>query len=273
MQIRTVLKSLIFPHPAVIAILSITVFPLNCLVLIYEKEEQWYAPVVFFFSFYTLLILSICIVRNVRRLIYSFQGINLFLNNRKRKAIISLYASTAISIAYSIFKSFTGILYFSPFSIFGAIYFAIAAIMKLLLLKHIGKSDEGLAARRASFLMLFLDLSLIGMTIHAVLWHEGAVYPGYLLYAAAFYAFYSLGIAIRSLLVYRSIPSPAIKCAKAIMLSSALLSIFSLQTAMFSTFGGDERFQTIMNALTGCVVAVANTAIAIFLILRNRKKS
>lgn len=90
MQIRTVLKSLIFPHPAVIAILSITVFPLNCLVLLYEKEEQWYAPVVFFFSFYTLLILSICIARNIRRLIYSFQRVNLFLNNRKRKAIISL---------------------------------------------------------------------------------------------------------------------------------------------------------------------------------------
>ena len=101
MQIRTVLKSLIFPHPAVIAILSITVFPLNCLVLLYGKEEQWYAPVIFFISFYTLLILSIYIVRNTRKFIRSFKRVNLFLNNRKRKAIISLYVSTAISIAYS----------------------------------------------------------------------------------------------------------------------------------------------------------------------------
>lgn len=58
-----------------------------------------------------------------------------------------------------------------------------------------------------------------------------------------------------------------LSAAKTISLSAGFVSIFSLQTAMFSTFGGGEELQFTMNLLTGCGVCMAIFGIAVYMIV------
>ncbi len=224
-------------------------------------------------SAYTLTILVSFTGRKIRSLLYSSPLLSSFLSDRERKAMLSLYVSAAVSILYAFLKAVSGYTGHDPFQIFGAVYFALTAIIRLHLIRQRGKNDENAASRKAAVTMLFLNIALIGMTIHAVLWHEGARYSGYMIYAAALYTFYILIIATKNMFIYRRSSSPVIITSKSITLSAAFFSLFSLQTAMFSSFGGGEGFQTLMNAATGSAVSAINTIIAISLILRNRKKS
>ena len=57
---------------------------------------------------------------------------------------------------------------------------------------------------------------------------------------------------------------------KVISLSAALVSMLSLETAMFSQFGGDmsQEGQQLMIALTGAGVSIAVIIMAIFMIVK-----
>lgn len=79
----------------------------------------------------------------------------------------------------------------------------------------------------------------------------GSSYPGMLIYVAAMHAFYSLIIAVLSLVRYRKFHSPVLSASKAVGLTTALVSIFNLETAMIDQFGAEQvYFRLIMTACT-----------------------
>ena len=60
--------------------------------------------------------------------------------------------------------------------------------------------------------------------------------------------------------------------AKSVNLTCALVSIFSLETAMLSQFGGDAQFQLLMTSATAAAVCILVLLIAIFLVASVSRK-
>lgn len=120
------------------------------------------------------------------------------------------------------------------------------------------------------YLLLILTIALIGMGSYMI--HNGkvTVYPGHIIFAAAGYTFYTFITAILNIVKYRKLKNPIYSASKMITLATALISVFSLQTAMFEAFGKDVMQQRQMNILTGFCVFVMIIAMAIFMIIYGR---
>ena len=96
---------------------------------------------------------------------------------------------------------------------------------------------------------------------------QGYNYPGTMIYAAAAYSFYCLTLAIVNSVRYERFHSPVLSAAKAVSLTTALVSIFSLETAMLAQFGGEPRFQFWMTAATAAAVCVLVLILAAYMVI------
>lgn len=133
------------------------------------------------------------------------------------------------------------------------------------------KNDELRRYRMCGCMLFLINVALVGITILAVKKNAGFSYPGYLIYVMAMYAFYSVITAVMNLVKYRKYGSPILSAAKVINMSTALVSIFSLETAMLAQFGSEstEHFRVIMTALTGTGVSLIVVGMAVFMIVRS----
>ena len=73
---------------------------------------------------------------------------------------------------------------------------------------------------------------------------------------------------------YRTLGSPVMSPAKIVSLSSALVSMLNLETAMFSQFGADmsPEYQRIFIILTGAGVSISVVTLSVGLIVKATKE-
>lgn len=191
---------------------------------------------------------------------------------------IALYPGFCINVLYVIFKTATGIYYRSAWFLSLGVYYLALAIMRFLLIHYIrlkkqtsDENDELRRYRMCGYMLFLINIALTGITILAVKKNAGFTYSGYLIYVMAMYAFYSVITAVMNLVKYRKYGSPILSAAKVINMSTALVSIFSLETAMLAQFGGEntEHFRVMMTALTGAGVSLIVLGMAVFMIVRS----
>lgn len=93
------------------------------------------------------------------------------------------------------------------------------------------------------------------------------------IYASAAYTFYRLTMAVIRNIKIQENDNPIFTAAKVLDLSSALMSIYALQSAMITTFGADmeEWTRRLLNSMTGSVVCISVMLMAVFMIRRSRK--
>lgn len=128
------------------------------------------------------------------------------------------------------------------------------------------------AFRLCAVLLLVLDVAFTGVVAQMVKDGRGSAYPGYLIYVAAMFAFYSITVAIMNLVRSRKFERPMVWATKALDLSTGLVSILSLQTAMFASFSeGQVAFERTMNGITGLFVCLAIAAIAVVMLVKARE--
>lgn len=185
---------------------------------------------------------------------------------------LSLRCSFAFNLSYALFKLWAGVVYASYWSAAIAVYYLLLAAARFSLLCTAQAPQGAVPAWRqyrfCGWFLLALDLPLAGITLQMVLAGQGYRYPGTLIYAAALYVFYSLGAALVSLWRCHKLNSPLWAAAKALNLAVALVSILSLQTAMFAAFGGGEAYERGMTAATGAGVCLLIAGMAVFMMLR-----
>lgn len=120
---------------------------------------------------------------------------------------------------------------------------------------------------------ILLDLALGGVATKIVEDGYGSDYPGTLIYVAALHAFYSLITAVVNTVKFRKFQSPALSAAKAVSLTTALVSVFNLETAMLSQIGGgDEHFRLVMTACTAFSICVIVLGLAAFIVIFSTRK-
>lgn len=94
-----------------------------------------------------------------------------------------------------------------------------------------------------------------------------------LIYVAALYAFYSLTLAIVNTVKFRRFNSPVLSAAKVVNLTTALVSIFNLETAMIAQFGADQlHFRLVMTACTAFAVCAIVLGAAAFMVISSTQK-
>ena len=195
----------------------------------------------------------------------------------KFRAEISLYQGFIVNLSYIAVKMTFGIYYRSPRFISLAVYYALLALMRLLLLfrkRHLDYLGELHRYRFCGLILLLMNLALAGIVDFIVRQDHGYEYPGTLIYAMAAYSFYAAITAIVNVVKFRKRGSPALSAAKGINLAAVMVSILSLETAMLSRFGGedDPLFRKRMTGITGGAVCVTVLGMAVFMIVWSTKR-
>ena len=284
-QTKKLLFRFLFPHPALTTVIVVISAILLALIFIYNVHETFYAPVVYAFSFYALCILTartVVIIRNMRKRVKSHEHFLKFSNDHELKTRLSMRLSLIINLLFALFKLIAGIYYQSAWFIQVSVYYFILILIRIVLVTRDSKTldnDRKLLIhqwktyRLCGKLLFFLNAAVSVMVVRVIWQNKGFSDPGFIIYAMAAYTFYRFIIAIIKLVKSKH-SNPVLLSAKALDLSIALMSMFSLQTAMLTSFGAEtsqsDRF--FLNAFTGLAVCTAIVCIAVVMLYKSNKK-
>lgn len=247
-----------------------------------------WAALVYVMAFYTLTVFCIWCVEKLPKYYHRIRAkvsanplANRYFTDVKFKTHISLSASFAVNLLYVGINAVSAVRYQSNwFGIF-AVYYAIMAVMRFLLVRYMGKNQLGerrlselKRSRLCATILLTVNVILSGVVLMMVYFNRGFSYQGYLIYVMAAYTFYITGTAAADVIKYRKYNSPVMSVSKMIKLTSSMFSMLFLETAMFSQFGGDTppEIKRRMIMATGGGISVAVVAMAGCQIVRATKE-
>lgn len=278
-----VLKKLLFPGGGWVALVVLLGgISLDLTFLIFGDNSP-FAYVSYVLSAYALTIFVAAIVplfSSVRRLAHRVPLAHRYLTDRYFKVRSSLLLSFFINLCYAGFKLACAVWYASFWDGALALYYILLCAVRVYLIRRVPVGEEHqdmareLRCYRTTGLFLFgLDLALSGVATQIVRDGHGSNYPGMLIYVAAMHAFYSLTLAIINAVKCRRFHSPVLSAAKAVNLTTALVSIFNLETAMIAQFGAEQvYFRLVMTACTAFAVCVIVLGTAAFMVISSTQK-
>lgn len=208
---------------------------------------------------------------------------NKYLTEKELRIRVSLYGGLAINICFAIFKVMMGALYQSKWLFAMAGYNTILSLMRFILVyrdrtdKEVESNEEkrtrGIHSYKlCGWLMLLLNVAISVIVFIVVFENQTIEYPGFMIYAIATYSFYCMTMAIINMVKYWHRNNPIFSAVKRIEMAKALVSIFTLQVAMFTQFGtGEGADVKIANFATGGTVCIVITAMAVLMLVGARK--
>lgn len=281
-------KKIVFP-PIWLMIICVIISAIALpMVFIKNLSESFVAYVVYVFAFYTLTVVCIfCSMvlpkqyQVIKQKIYDNPIGNRYMTDVSFRTHISLYLSLGINLLYVGLNVASYAWYHSMWFVVLAVYYATLALMRFILLRYV--RGEGIGINRlkeyertkiCAFILLTLNFALSGAVLMIIYQDKGFDYPGFLIYVIALYTFYMTTHAIVDMVKFRKYNSSVMMTTKMIALSAALVSMLSLETAMFSQFGEDmtPQSQRLMIILTGAGVSIAVITMSIYVIVKNTKE-
>ena len=281
-------KKLVFPPIWVMVLL--TVVSAAALVMVFVKEwtEHPIAYVVYVLAFYTLSVVTVfCAMvlpkqyKQIKQKIYDNPLGNRYMTDRAFRTKISLYTSLGINLAYVGINLLSWYTSRSWWFVTLACYYVILSVMRFLLVRYVRRNEIGSSvfgewkrARVCAYILLLVNLSLSGAVLMILYQNRGYEYNGIMIYVMAGYTFYITIHAIVDMVKYRKLGSPVMSTAQVISLCAALVSMLSLETAMFSQFGAEmsAQDQRIMIAATGGGISVVVVTLSVLLIVKATKE-
>lgn len=288
---------LLFPPVWVIVLCSVVGFPAVIISLKFLSENNPISYISYLLSAYALTIVcanfprakrrckelirgdELKVIVSFRKFMRRYKYTSLYLDDMEFRARISLYSGFGINLFYVVFKCATGIIFRSAWLWAIGIYYAVLSVIRFMLLRNAritNKKEHGIqrkiheykSARLCGIMMFALSIAMGGMTVQMIWKNRSYEYKGYIIYISALYAFYCLINAIVNVVKFSKINNAILSAAKILALAGALMSMFALQTAMFSAFGGGEELQRIFNTITGTAVLAITVGMAVFMIAR-----
>ena len=276
--------------PKIWVIILLTIMSAVSLIWVFMNglEAAWFSYSLYVLAFYTLMVLCIFLgmvlpkqCKEIKQKIYENSIGNRYMTDMEFRTHISLYRSLGVNLMYVGVNVVSYVLYRSWWFVVLAVYYMILAIMRFLLVRNVGKHGIGhnylgelKSARLCSYILLSLNVTLSGAVLMILYQDKGYEYHGILIYVMALYTFYITTSAIVNLVKYRKYHSPVMTMTKVIALSAALVSMLSLETAMFSQFGQDMTPENkwLMIALTGAGVSMVVVTMSFYMIVRAHKE-
>lgn len=235
-------------------------------------------------SSYALVIACLripAVIRGWKRLGQENAFLRRYRSDIRLRTKISLYSSIAVNLAYALFQLCLGIYHSSVWFYAFACYYFLLTVMRFFLAKETARFTPGahrlrelLLYRFCGVLMLLMNLAL-SVIVGYIVW-QGRTFRHHEITAIAMaaYTFTALTLAIINTVKYRKYQSPVLSAAKTISLASASVSMLTLETAMLTAFGGDDRpkFRAFMTGTTGAAVCLFVLGLASFMIARSTKE-
>ena len=283
-KILAILKKIFSPHIALLLILNITSSVLMCYVFINGIDASMVAYMTYVISAYTLtadIINFIPIIKKIKQFKEDNKYLKKYFSDSDLRAKISLYISLFINIAFAIFNFCTGYLNKSYwFGAIGIYYFVLSAI-RFLILRNAGKATQKLSIVRKEYelkvyrgigvLMFLVNIAMSGMAVQMIWQNKSNAHSEIMTIATAAFTFYTMTMAVINLQKYRKTEQPILSAAKMLNFACALMAMFTMQSAMMASFGGDDDFRMIMNTITGSAVLLLVFGLAIYMIRRGNK--
>ena len=124
--------------------------------------------------------------------------------------------------------------------------------------------------RRTGYWLLFLNTVILALGIVSNRFGYRPSYATHMLVVVALFAFYNVTAAIINLHKWRKLEDPLISASKALSLSCALISVYSLQAAAIGRFAAtsDARIINFLTYATPIVIFLVIGSISLFIILR-----
>lgn len=207
---------------------------------------------------------------------------NAFINRiysdyRYRTVLFTLF-SFLLNMIFAISNGIFGILNHSPWLGTLSAYYIFLSIMRFGTVRYERKvskekPDKDLIIqelnvyRNTGILLALITIALGGAVILLVNHEGGKSYPGYMIFVVAMYTFYKAIISVINIVRARKLKSPLLVTIRNIGYADALVSVLSLQTAMFESFGENSNIEPwVMNGITGACVCIMILAIGIYMI-------
>ncbi|MBE6957762.1 MAG: hypothetical protein E7447_01235 [Ruminococcaceae bacterium] len=281
-------KKLLFPP--VWLMLILVVISAAALILIFVKglEKTIPAYIVYVLAFYTLTVVTVFCATvlpkqygTIKRKIYDNPLGNRYMTDKVFRTEVALYLSLSVNLLYVGINVWNWHNLRSYWFMVLAVYYAIMAVMRFLLVRYVQRNEIGTCvlrewkrARICAYILLTVNLSLSGAVLMILYHSKGYDYPGVMIYVMALYTFYSTTHAILEIVKYRTMASPVMSTVKIVSLSAALVSMLNLETAMFAQFGGDmpQQEQNLMIILTGAGISAAVVTLSVMLIVKATKE-
>ncbi|MBE5733821.1 MAG: hypothetical protein E7347_02075 [Clostridiales bacterium] len=236
------------------------------------------------YSVYLIIPLFPKMKKRIIALLESYEFTRLVLRDFGFRTVIFAIGSFAISLLFSAFNAYMGIVNRSIW--YGALatfYIALALLRGGVLTYHknrFGKRakrqyDEYTKAkvyRNSGIITLILNLALSSAIAQMIFSDAHFTYIGWTIFAFAAYAFYKITMSIISLIKAHKQTDLTVRAIRNINLVDALVSILALQTALLTMFNEGEISISLMNTLTGSVVSVLSIAIGIYMIVSANKR-
>ena len=277
-------KILLFPPIWIIILLTLISTVALVSIFINGWEMSPLAYVSYVLAFYTLTAICIVCVRvlpgyykRVKNKMHENKYIDRYITDAVFKSNVGLYRSFSINLIYVVVNAVSGYIYQTYWFVIFAVYYAIIALMRLLLVRYVIKNPIGnnqlgelKRARQCACILMIVNLALSGAVLMMVLFDRGFQYQGFLIYVIALYTFFITVTAVIDMIKYRKYNSPILSVTKVIKMASALFSMLFLETAMFAQFGSDTSVEVkkLMIILTGAGISVAVITMAIYMIVQ-----
>ena len=281
-RIRPKLKKLLYPGLPWVLLLAVLCSVLLFLTFTRGLEEPPFAYVSYVLSAYALTIAvaeAVRLGKAIRRKLYDTPITNRYLTDAFFRVRVGLRFSLLVSLFYAGFRLVSAVIYSSFWEGALAFYYMLLCGVRVNLIRQVPTSSDTAdyerelrTYRATGILLMILDIALGGIAVQIVRKGQSYDYAGYLIFAVGFYAFYCLILSSVNTVKYRKFKSPVLSSAKAVNLTTALVSMFSLETAMVNRFGEDMQFRELMTTATATAVYVLVLAIAIFMVIQSGKK-
>ena len=277
-KLKKIGLKLLYPHILVLILL----IPISIGLLVYSMlnlgTTHFISIISYVLSFYTLTIVCFRIpdiIKIINKIKKENKYLILWKNDSHLRIKISLIFSFVFNVVYAIFQLFIGLYHksFWFFSMFA--YYLLLAVMRYLLMRHTFSNEANEKPKlelkkycTCGWLLLFLNLALSLMIFFMVYWNKTFNHHPITTIALAAYTFVSFTIAIINFIKYKKLKSPVYSAAKSISLTSACVSIITLEATMLTSFGSDMDLITrkILLGCTGGVVSVLVVFLAINII-------
>lgn len=245
-----------------------------------------FAGVSLTYSVYLLVRLAPHAKQNAKAFLERYPFTRLLLQNYGFRTVIFAIGSFAISVAFSLFNGYMGIVNRSIwYGALAAYYIALAFLRGGILLYHkgkIGKSktvdftlDEYAKAnvyKNSGIVLLILCAALSSAIAQMIFSDAHFIYVGWTIYAYAAYAFYKITMSIVHLFRATRQSDLTVQAIRNVNFADASVSILALQTALLATFSDGQFNASLMNTVTGVAVSAFSIGLGVYMIITAHKK-
>lgn len=172
-----------------------------------------------------------------------------FIDDKIFRGRIGLYAGGLVNILFIIFYFCCGIYYRSIWFVSIALFYIALVFFKkqLAMVEHIVRKDtndyaeltEKTAYVKTGLRILVLTGLILGIGLQVILENKAYEYNQFIIYGVGAYAFFYLGLTIYNLVFFNKYKSYIWSSVQALNLVSAVLGIFTFQTAIIAMNGGE----------------------------------